>query len=71
MTAKPHLQPSEQSDIQRRLRRTPSLARSLEDPDWWDDALDAASRKTGIADLPTTCPWGVRHVLDGDWSPSR
>lgn len=71
MPAKPHSQPPEQPDLQRRLRRTPSLARSFEGPDWRDDALDAATRETGIADLPTTCPWGVRHVLDGDWLPSR
>jgi hypothetical protein len=65
---------TQRAGIQRRLRRTPSLARSLEDPDWWadtwDDALDAATRETGIADLPMTCPWTVGQVLDGDWLPS-
>ncbi|HSO84632.1 DUF29 family protein [Thiocapsa sp.] len=35
--------------------------------DAWDDALDAATRETGIADLPRSCPWTVDEVLDGDW----
>ena len=65
---------TQRAGIERRLRRTPSLARSLEDPDWWadawDDALDSATRETGIADLPRTCPWVAGEVLDGDWLPS-
>ncbi|MFB1487804.1 MULTISPECIES: DUF29 family protein [unclassified Thiocapsa] len=65
---------TQRAGIERRLRRTPGLARSLEDTDWWadawDDALDAATRETGIADLPRTCPWTVGEVLDGDWLPS-
>lgn len=65
---------TQRAGIERRLRRTPSLARSLEDPDWWadawDDALDAATRETGIADLPRTCPWAVGEVLDGNWLPT-
>lgn len=65
---------TQRAGIERRLSRTPSLARSLEDPDWWadawDDALDAATRETGIADLPRICPRAVGQVLDGDWLPS-
>jgi hypothetical protein len=55
------------------MRRTPSLAHSLADPDWWndawDDALDAATRETGIADLPRTCPWDQDLVLTPDCLP--
>ncbi len=64
---------TQRNSIERRLRRTPSLAASLRDPDWWadawDDALDAATRETGIEDLPQTCPWQVAQVLDHGWLP--
>ena len=62
------------TSIERRLHRTPSLSGSLKDPDWWadawDDALDAATHETGIADLPLTCPWGLDQVLGHAWLPS-
>ncbi len=64
---------TQQTRVERRLRRTPSLAASLQDPDWWadawDDALDQATRETGLADLPQTCPWDQAQVLDPDWLP--
>jgi hypothetical protein len=66
---------TQRNSIERRLRRTPSLVDSLSDPDWWadawDDALDAATRETGIEDLPPTCPWEVGQVLDQDWMPDQ
>ncbi len=66
---------TQRNSIERRLRRTPSLATSLRDPDWWadawDDALDAATRETGIEDLPQTCPWQVAQVLDHGWLPEH
>jgi hypothetical protein len=66
---------TQRNSIERRLRRTPSLVNSLSDPDWWadawDDALDAATRETGIGDLPPTCPWEVGQVLDQDWMPDQ
>jgi hypothetical protein len=64
---------TQRNGIARRLQRTPSLARSLADPDWWndawDDALDAATRETDIADLPRTGPWDQDLVLTPDWLP--
>ncbi len=64
---------TQRNGIARRLRHTPSLVKSLNDPDWWadawDDALDAATRETGIADLPQTCPWDRARVLETDWLP--
>jgi hypothetical protein len=64
---------TQRNGIARRLQRTPSLAHALADPDWWndvwDDALDAATRETGIADLPRTCPWDQDLVLTPDWLP--
>ena len=65
---------TQRASIERRLRRTPTLAPSLKDPDWWadawDDALDTATRETGISDLPRTCPWGLDRILDSGWLPS-
>jgi hypothetical protein len=65
---------TQRAAIERRLRRTPSLAASLRDPDWWadawDDALDQATRETGIPDLPETCPWRLDRVLDSDRLPA-
>lgn len=65
---------TQRNGIARRLQRTPSLAHSLADPEWWadvwDDALDAATRETGIADLPRTCPWDQALVLTTDWLSS-
>jgi len=62
---------TQRNGIARRLRRKPSLANSLNDPDcWadaWDDALAAATRETGIADLPQTCPWDQTRLLAVDW----
>jgi hypothetical protein len=64
---------TQRSRIARRLRRTPSLARCLDDPDWWadawDDALDQATRETGLPGLPATCPWGRDEILAEEWLP--
>jgi hypothetical protein len=64
---------TQRAGIGRRLRRTPSLAASLQDPDWWadawDDALDQATRETGISDLPSGCPWPLDRALDPEWLP--
>lgn len=64
---------TQRNGIARRLRHTPSLANAMQDPDWWadawDDALDAATRETGLADLPRTCPWDREQVLAADWLP--
>ncbi len=64
---------TQRNGIARRLHRTPSLANSLNDPEWWadawDDALDAATRETGLADLPRTRPWDQAQILAHDWLP--
>jgi hypothetical protein len=64
---------TQRNSLERRLRRTPSLGTSLRDPDWradaWDDALDSATRDTGIEDLPPQCPWSAEQVLDHAWLP--
>jgi hypothetical protein len=34
-----------------------------------DDALDQATRKTGLPGLPETCPWGRDEILAVGWLP--
>ncbi|MCG6942065.1 MAG: DUF29 domain-containing protein [Thiohalocapsa sp.] len=64
---------TQRNRIERRLRLTPSLRRCLQDPDWWadawDDALDTATRETGLSTLPTNCPWRAEQLLDQAWLP--
>lgn len=59
--------------IARRLQRTPSLQRTLSDPDWfadaWSDGRDLAVRETGLSDLPQNCPWSTETILTSDWLP--
>jgi hypothetical protein len=59
--------------IARRLLRTPSLQRTLSDPDWfadaWSDGRDLAVRETGLSDLPPDCPWSIETILISDWLP--
>ena len=62
--------------IERRLSRTPSLKRSLADPDWWADAWGDArletSRETGVGfdRLPGACPWSISQVRDPNFWPA-
>jgi hypothetical protein len=61
--------------IARRLKKTPSLNASLEDPDWWadawQDALMAASRETGISydKFPEKCLWDLANIIDSEFWP--
>jgi len=59
--------------IARRLRRTPSLATSLADPDWWadawGDAVAMATAETGLDVLPDACPWDAGEIQDPHWLP--
>lgn len=63
--------------IARRLKRTPSLKRSLEDSDWWADAWqDArhdARKETGIEydRFPRACPWTTEEILNEEWFPEE
>ena len=62
--------------IIRRLRQTPSLKATLNDPDGWADAgFDArmeAAKETGIEIqvFPPVCPWTVDPVLGEGWRPA-
>lgn len=61
--------------IGRILRRTPSLAHLLDDPEWqeetWDDAVDRTARETGLdpAALPGGCPWSMAQLRDEQFLP--
>ena len=68
---------TQRNSIQRRIRKTPSLKASLSDLDWradaWDDAVDAASKETGIAytNFPSACPWPQEQVMDQNFFPEH
>lgn len=66
---------TQRNSIARRVQKTPSLKASLSDVDWWadawDDAVEAASKETGMAytEFPETCPWAEDQVLRQDFFP--
>ncbi|MBU0501144.1 MAG: DUF29 domain-containing protein [Gammaproteobacteria bacterium] len=64
----------QRNGIKRRIRKTPSLQASLNEPEWWADAwADAVTQaiaETGIDDFPETCPWAVDEVLGENWLPA-
>ncbi len=68
---------TQRNNIDRRIRKTPSLKASLDDPDWWadawDDAVEAASKETGMAYtcFPELCPWPTDAVIDREFFPGR
>lgn len=61
--------------VARRLKKTPSLQPSLDDPEWlddvWGDAVTLAVKDTGldITSFPEICPWRPADVLTEDWLP--
>jgi len=66
---------AQRGSIERRIKRTPSLVKSLSDPDWmldaWGDAIALAARETDL-DLSTIakeCPWTQAQLMDGDFFP--
>jgi hypothetical protein len=62
--------------IERRLKKTPSLKSSLDDPEWWEDAwLDArtaAEKETGVdfEKFPGKCPWASENIFAVNWLPT-
>ncbi len=59
--------------ISKRLQRTPSLRRMLEDPEWiddmWVDAVAQAEIESGVKIKFAACPWLMADVLRDDWLP--
>lgn len=68
---------TQRRSIERRIRKTPSLKASLSDADWWadawDDAVEAASKETGMAytEFPEVCPWSPEMVMDHGYLPAE
>ena len=64
----------QRSRISRRIQKMPSLAPSLTDPDWiddaWGDAKQAFEKETGLASPPGKCPWTMADVLRDEWMPA-
>lgn len=60
--------------IAKRIKRTPSLQPMLTDSEWiedmWGDALDMATRETGLEILPDVCPWTMMDVMTEGWLPN-
>ena len=58
-----------------RLKKTPSLAVSLNNAEWqesaWDDSLVIAAKETGIGIdvFPEVIPWDINDVLTDSWLP--
>ena len=50
------------------LEDAPSLRATLRDPKWfagvWGDAVDQATRETGLASFPEECPWTREQILE-------
>jgi Domain of unknown function DUF29 len=59
--------------VELRIKRTPSLKADLDDPEWWDlvwgDAVQQATKETGIESLPETCRWTRDQIMDGAFLP--
>nr|WP_311527972.1 DUF29 domain-containing protein [uncultured Ralstonia sp.] len=64
---------TQRNSIKRRIRKTPSLATSLEDADWWadawGDAVATATEATGLNAFPPVCPWSAAQVLNHEFFP--
>jgi hypothetical protein len=59
--------------IARRIKNTPSLKTSLNDPEWledaWGDAVSMTIIETGIGSFPEVCPWTVENIMSDIWLP--
>jgi len=55
------------------LEDAPSLKATLRDQRWfagvWGDAVDQATKETGLANFPEACPWSLEQILDQDFLP--
>ena len=57
-----------------RIKRTPSLKASINDPEWWQlawgDAVYQAEKEAGLTAFPETCPWTYEQVMDQAFFPN-
>lgn len=59
--------------IGRLVQKTPSLKPLLADAEWldevWEDAVEIASRETGLDEFPQQSPWQLSEVFESDFLP--
>ena len=59
--------------LDRLLQKMPSLKPCLRENRWiedaFEDAVELASRETGLGDFPEQCPWTADVVLDVNFFP--
>jgi len=63
--------------VANRIKKTPSLKADLQEAEWWAgvwaDALDIATRETGLLydAFPERCPWTFEQIMDADFWPEN
>lgn len=61
--------------IQLHLKQMPSLKTKLNEAEWfeivWGDAIDQATKETGLDSFPENCPWSIEDILTSDWMPDH
>jgi len=66
---------TQRKNIDRRLQKTPSLKSTLNSDDFWldiwDDAIDLATKETGIRGFPEACPWDHSQIMDKSFWPDQ
>ena len=64
---------TQRNNITRRLQKTPSLKSTIGADDFWleiwDDAVDIATKETGISGFPESCPWDFEQIMNPDFWP--
>lgn len=66
---------TQRKNITRRLQKTPSLKSTIGDDDFWleiwDDAVDIATKETGVGGFPDACPWPFEQIMNPDFWPEK
>ena len=64
---------TQRKNITRRLQNTPSLKSAIGADDFWlaiwDDAVDIATKETGISGFPESCPWNFEQLINPEFWP--
>ncbi|MGD0960320.1 MAG: DUF29 domain-containing protein [Methylomonas sp.] len=64
---------TQRKNITRRLQRTPSLKSTMDADDFWleiwDDAVDIATKESGISSFPEYCPWSFEQIMNFEFWP--
>jgi hypothetical protein len=64
---------TQRKNIARRLQKTPSLKSIISNDDFWleiwDDAIDIATKETGMSGFPELCPWEYNQIINSEFWP--